>query len=174
MYLADLPSPTADEVFAFLKVIAAATGIYYLVLMIVQAHRRKPPLEEILNELASKKELQALQINVMPREEVEGEVARLDAYVHDMRHELKTDLQNITSKIDENIDAMRATVTTVRSELEARRSQGIAVLHQQLKGAEIQLAAVKNENQTHTALIAQLAAQIERMPERIKTLLLTK
>jgi len=172
MILAEgLPSPTAEELFSWLKVVALLAGLYYLGLKIVKEHRRNPTIDKELGELASRKDLQSLQVNIMPRAEVEGEVQRLDGYVHDMRHEFRQELQSITIKIDESNETVRVAMTTMRSELEQRRSQGIGGLHQQLKATEVQVSAVAKEAEIHTAQIAQLDQKIDRMPERIKALL---
>jgi signal transduction histidine kinase len=173
----DFPDPTGEQLFTWLKCLVAVAGIYYLFLLIVKAHRRHPPLDEELEKKISKigKEasitIEAVRTTMMPREEAKTEIARLDAYTHDMRHEMRTELQAISLKVDGNSVTMREGMENMRSELEARRSQGVAGLHQLVRDTQTDLASVKKEAEIHTAQIAQIDVKIDRMPEKIIGLL---
>ncbi|HSI11763.1 MAG TPA: hypothetical protein VK961_06945 [Chthoniobacter sp.] len=168
-----LPPPAAEELYSWLKCVVCAAGIYLLFLKIYQGHKRQPPVEEEFKRIDEKvmQKFEAVKVTIMPREEIEGEVARLDQYVHDFRHEIRTDLQALGLKVDESNETVGKAMQTMRSELEQRRSQGIGSLHQQLKGAEVELGAVKKEATLHTAQITQLDQKIDRMPEKIIALL---
>jgi len=118
-----------------------------------------------------RKTAMAANVKAAEYEQIEGEVKRLDQYVHDMRHEVRNELQSITNKIDENGSELRQKIESLRTELDQRRSIGIGNLHNQLKETEKKVSAVATAAEFHTQQINQLDQKIERMPERVLALL---
>jgi heme exporter protein D len=145
LFLGQLPPPTAEAMYTWLATAVALLGIYYLVLKIVQAHRRNPPFEMELTHFARREHLELIQVQ-LPNFATKPEV---QAVARDLGDQL----------------------TAAVRHLDQKRSDSIAGIHKQLEAAQVEAAKVAQQAEHHSQQLAQLDHKIDVMPERIINLL---
>jgi len=98
--------------FAFLGCVIFLLGIYKIILDIIQAHRRKPPLED---EFAKKGELEKLEKNT------NHELGKLELAIGNMREEMRANYDRVntndeirSSKIHRRIDDVFGAVSELK------------------------------------------------------------
>ena len=152
-FLAQLPSPTIMQLAVWVACLIAVLTFYVLLLKAVvitkEAFGRKPPLNDVIGQLATLKQI----------EEINEKIGNLEDDIEKLRSQHDGNLGTIRDKIEQSFEA-----------LDKKRSHDVAELYEQLRKVGSQCVSNAATTEAINQTMHQLSAQLANIPVLIKQL----